>query len=351
MPSLHPTRDLDYDLPKELIAQRPAAKRSESRLLILRRDSGQIEHRQFTDFVRELRPDDVLVINDTKVIPARLIGRRRTGGKVEALLIESQDADQRRWTALVKARGKLGEDEVIDLDGDARLRAVKRGKGMEWQVEILSERPTGELLAAVGLPPLPPYIGQDPADPAQRQEDLQRYQTVYARNDGAIAAPTAGLHFTEELVQVIVARGVAVVPVTLHVGLGTFLPIKGEFLEDHSMHSERFEVSEESAAAISRARADRRRIVAVGTTSCRVLESVDWSRARGAVKATTDLFIYPPFEFKCVRALLTNFHLPKSTLLALVDAFAGRELVRKAYREAVERKYRFYSYGDAMLIV
>ena len=351
MPPRHPISDLDYDLPKELIAQRPPAKRSDSRLLVLRRDSGQIEHCEFPDFVRELRPDDVLVINDTKVIPARLIGRRRTGGKVEALLVESQDADKRRWTALVKARGKLGEGEVIDLDGDARLRAVKRGEGMEWEVEILSDRSTGELLSAIGLPPLPPYIDQDPADSARRADDVRRYQTVYARSEGAIAAPTAGLHFTQELVQVIVARGVAIVPVTLHVGLGTFLPIKAEFLEDHSMHSERFEVSEESAIAISRARADRRRIVAVGSTSCRVLESVAWSHVNGPLQGTIDLFIYPPFGFRSVRSLLTNFHLPKSTLLALVCAFAGRELVMKAYQEAIERRYRFYSYGDAMLIV
>jgi len=350
MPPRHRTSDFDYHLPKELIAQRPAQERSESRLLILRRDSGTIEHHRFTGIVDELRPDDVLVINDTKVIPARLTGKRHTGGKVEALLLETDDPARRRWAALLKTRGKIQDGEEIDLPASATLRAIGRRSGMEWEVEIVSDEPAETVLDEIGLPPLPPYIEQDPSDAERRQEDLHRYQTVYAQEEGAIAAPTAGLHFTEELLSRIRSMGTTVVPVTLHVGLGTFLPVKAEFLEDHPMHSERYRVSAEAADAIRSAPAAGRRVVAVGTTSCRVLESVDWSQ-EGEVSGSTALFIYPPYKLKSVGALLTNFHLPKSTLLALVSAFAGRDLVMSAYEEAVERGYRFYSYGDAMLIV
>lgn len=346
----HRTSDFDYDLPKELIAQRPALTRSESRLLILRRESGTIEHRRFIDVVDELRPDDVLVVNDTKVIPARLVGKRYTGGKVEALLLETDDPDRRRWTALLKTRGKVQDGEEIGLSRSAALRAIGRRGGMEWDVEIVSNEPAETVLGEIGLPPLPPYIEQDPSNGERREEDLLRYQTVYAHEEGAIAAPTAGLHFTEELLGRIRSMGTTIVPVTLHVGLGTFLPVKAEFLEDHPMHSERYRVSAASASAIRGALADRQRIVAVGTTSCRVLESADWAR-EGEISGSTTLFIYPPYELKSVGALLTNFHLPKSTLLALVSAFAGRDLIMAAYEQAIERRYRFYSYGDAMLIV
>ena len=344
------TSDFDYELPKELIAQRPPANRDDSRLLVVRRESGTIEHRRFPDIVHEFGPGDLLVINDTQVIPARLVGRRHTGGKVEVLLVEPSDPDQRRWSALVKTRGRLHEGETVELGERAALRAARRIDGMTWEVEVVSDDSTPSVLQRIGLPPLPPYIAQDHADQARRAEDLDRYQTVYARRAGAIAAPTAGLHFTDAVLDAIRQRGAQTVAVTLHVGLGTFLPVKTEYLDDHPMHRERFEVPAETAAAISEAQRLGHRVVAVGTTSCRLLETVDWARVTGAVSGETGLFIYPPHQFRCVSALLTNFHLPRSTLLALVAAFAGHDLVRKAYEEAIDRRYRFYSYGDAMFI-
>ncbi len=343
------TDDFDYELPKELIAQRPAPRRDGSRLLIVRRGTGAIEHRRFPDVAGELREGDLLVVNDTKVIPARLMGTRRgTGGKVEALLIEALDEGQRRWSALIKTRGKLQEGEAIDLAPGAALCAVRRRSGLEWEVQIEGAEDTPTLLQRIGLPPLPPYIEQDAA---RRAEDLARYQTVYADKAGAIAAPTAGLHFTDALLDGVRGRGVQIASVTLHVGLGTFLPVKTDYLDEHPMHAEHFEVSPTTVAAVRSALDERRRIVAVGTTSCRVLESVDWAAGDGLVRGETDLFIYPPYEFKHVAALITNFHLPKSTLLALVCAFAGTELIMQAYAQAVAERYRFYSYGDAMLIV
>ncbi len=347
----HLTSDFDYELPRELIAQEPAPRRDQARLLIVRRETAALEHRRFPALLDELRPGDVAVLNDTKVIPARLLGRRRrTGGKTETLLVRALDAGQQRWRALVKTRGRLEPGEAIELPAGAALLARRRLEGMEWEVEFVDIESVPELLARIGLPPLPPYIAQDPDDPARRERDLERYQTVYAARSGAIAAPTAGLHFTPELLDALRGRGVIVAAVTLHVGLGTFLPVKTKYLEDHPMHSEEYEVSAETARTIRQARAEGRRIIAVGTTSCRVLEAVDWDETDGAVRGETDLFIYPPYRFRCVGALLTNFHLPKSTLLALVCAFAGRDLILKAYREAVERRYRFYSYGDAMFI-
>ena len=348
----HRTSDFDYSLPRELIAQRPAADRSASRLLVLHKESGTVEHRRFIDITKYLGCGDVLVLNDTRVIPARLMGvRRRTGGKVEVLLTESRDPSRRRWQALIKTRGTIEPGECVDLGDGHWIEAAQHTAGMEWDVLVHSRLPTGAMLDAVGLPPLPPYIAQDANDSVRRQEDLDRYQTVYARSDGAVAAPTAGLHFTPEILRDLAAQRVETVPVTLHVGLGTFLPVKTEYLEDHPMHREEFHVTPGAGNRIRAALAEGRRVVAVGTTSCRVLETLDWMGTTGAVSGSTKLFIYPPYEFRAVAALLTNFHLPKSTLLALVTAFAGMERTMAAYHEAVEKRYRFYSYGDAMLIL
>jgi S-adenosylmethionine:tRNA ribosyltransferase-isomerase len=338
------TRDFDYDLPAASIAQEPAP-RGESRLLVLDRQ-GPERHARVRDLPRLLRPGDLLVLNDTRVIPARLYARSAGGGKMEILLVER--VAEREWDALVKpgrrarpgamiAMGEIGEGpaaEVVDKreDGIHRLRFTE---------------PIEPHLDRLGHIPLPPYIHR-PDTP----EDRERYQTVFARQPGAVAAPTAGLHFTAEILEQIAAAGVEIARVTLHVGLGTFKPVSAERIEEHRMESERYEIGEETAEAIRRARAAGRRIVAVGTTVVRTLESAAQA-GDGEVRAesgATRLYITPGFNFQVVDALLTNFHLPCSTLLMLVSAFAGRERVLAAYEEAIREGYRFYSYGDAMLV-
>ncbi|HEY2291996.1 MAG TPA: tRNA preQ1(34) S-adenosylmethionine ribosyltransferase-isomerase QueA [Thermoanaerobaculia bacterium] len=341
------TSDFDYDLPASSIAQEPAP-RGESRLLVLDR-TGPERHARVRDLPRLLRPGDLLVLNDTRVIPARLYGRSAGGGKMEILLIEP--LAEREWDALVKpgrrarpgARFEIGEGllaEVIDKREDGRYR-------------LRFSEPVEPHLERLGHIPLPPYIHR-PDTP----EDRERYQTVYARRPGAVAAPTAGLHFTSELLREIAEAGVEIARVTLHVGIGTFKPVSAERIAEHRMERERYEIGEETAEAIRRARAAGRRIVAVGTTVVRTLEGAAVAGG-GEVRAgsgATDLFIYPDspdspgFRFQVVDALLTNFHLPRSTLLMLVSAFAGRERVLAAYEEAIREGYRFYSYGDAMLL-
>ena len=338
------TSDFYYDLPEELIAQDPLEDRSSSRLLVLDKETGEVSHHVFRDIIDYLNPGDCLVINDTKVIPARLIGSKvGTDAKIEILLLKRK-SDQ-VWETLVKpgkkakpgAKISFGEGllvgEVIDV--------VEEGNRL---VKFSYEGIFEEILDQLGQMPLPPYI-------THQLEDKNRYQTVYAKNSGSAAAPTAGLHFTPELLEQIKEKGVDVASVTLHVGLGTFRPVKAENILDHHMHSEFYRIEEEEAAKINRAKEKGGRIICVGTTSCRTVESA--ADENGRVKAGsgwTDIFIYPGYRFKILDCLITNFHLPESTLLMLVSALAGREHILAAYEEAVKEKYRFFSFGDAMFI-
>ena len=338
------TSDFFFDLPQELIAQDPLEDRSSSRLLVLDRSRGEVSHHGFRDILQFLQPGDCLVLNDTKVIPARLLGQREeTGGHVEVLLLKRQEGDV--WETLVKP-GKKCRPGARLVFGDGRLRAqvletVQEGcRLVKFEYQGIFE----EVLDALGEMPLPPYITPRLADPS-------RYQTVYAKHEGSAAAPTAGLHFTRELLEEIGTKGVETACVTLHVGLGTFRPVKEERVLDHHMHQEFYQVSEEAAEKINRARAAGGRIICVGTTSCRTLESA--ADQEGIVHAgggSTEIFIYPGYRFRAVDALVTNFHLPESTLLMLVSALAGREKVLAAYEEAVRERYRFFSFGDAMFI-
>ncbi len=337
------TRDFDYDLPPASIAQEPAP-RGESRLLVLDRQ-GSDRHARVRDLPRLLRPGDLLVLNDTRVIPARLHGRSAGGGKMEILLLERL-AD-REWEALVKPGRRARTGSLIRIEEGLAAEVVdKREDGPSHRYRLRFSEPIEPHLDRLGHIPLPPYIHR-PDTP----EDRERYQTVFARRPGAVAAPTAGLHFTAELLREIEAAGVETARLTLHVGLGTFKPVAAERVEEHRMESERYEIGEEAAGAVRRARTAGRRIVAVGTTVVRTLESAA-KAGDGEVRAgsgATELFITPGFRFRAVDALLTNFHLPCSTLLMLVSALAGRERVLAAYAEAVREGYRFYSYGDAML--
>ena len=328
------SRDFDFHLPPELIAQSPAPSRDSSRLMVVPLAGGAFEHRAFTDLPGYLRPGDLLVLNDTRVVPARLILTRATGGRVEALLLR-RIADG-RWETLLDPGRRLKPGEKLRLEDGSKAAIGERGPGGAWEIAFEGGDAVAERL---GRAPLPPYIKRpEGATP----EDLERYQTVYAERPGSIAAPTAGLHFTRALLDRIAAGGVAIAHVTLHVGTGTFKPVRSDDIGDHVMDSEKFEIPEATLRAIERAE----RVVAVGTTSCRTLEA--WART-GSTSGATDLFIRPPFEFKVVDALLTNFHLPMSTLLMLVSALAGRERTLAAYAEAVREKYRFFSYGDASL--
>ncbi len=336
--------DFYYELPEELIAQHPISDRQMSRLLVLDRKTGEIEHRIFRDIIDYLNPDDCLVLNDTRVIPARLLGRKEgTGGKIEFVLIKKIDGDI--WEVILKPgrRARVGSRfefgngelraEVLEIDDEGN-RIVK------FEYEGVFE----EVLDRVGIIPLPPYI-------TASLEDRERYQTVYARHNGSAAAPTAGLHFTEELLDRIKKKGIGLAFVTLHVGLGTFRPVKTENIEEHKMHSEYFSIDENASEIINGTRRKGGRVIAVGTTSCRVIETV--STEDGLVhpcEGWTDIFIYPGYRFKAVDALITNFHLPESTLIMLVSALAGRDRIMKAYQEAIKLRYRFFSFGDAMFI-
>ncbi len=328
--------EFDFRLPPELIAQQPADRRDASRLLVLP-PSGPPGHRAFADLPEFLRDGDVLVLNNTRVLPARLILHRATGGRVDALLV--RERGMRTWEALLDTSRRMAEGERLEVEPGVHATIAGRAAD-RWVLEF--DAPVAPLMVRLGRAPLPPYVRRD-ADAA----DLARYQTVYAERDGAIAAPTAGLHFTAEMLDAL-ARRVEIVKVTLHVGTGTFKPVKVENVDDHAMDPEWYEVAPDAEAALRRAMADRRRIVAVGTTACRTLES--WTRT-GASSGWTELFIRPPFEFRVVGALLTNFHVPKSTLVMLVSAFSGRERILAAYAEAIERRYRFFSYGDATLLL
>ncbi len=337
-------RDFQYELPEELIAQHPSEIRDMSRLLVLDSKTGNIEHKIFHEITEYLNKGDCLVLNDTRVIPARLLGQRKdTGGKMEFVLLKKLAGDE--WEVIVKpgrraAPGRrfvfgdgLLEAEVVDIleEGNRKVR---------FHYEGIFE----EVLDKAGVIPLPPYI-------TEKQDDDERYQTVYSRIKGSAAAPTAGLHFTEELLSEIEKSGISIAKVTLHVGLGTFRPVKAENIKDHVMHSEYFEIGEETASLINKTKTGGGRVISVGTTSTRVLESAaDSNGVLQAAKGETDIFIYPGYRFKTVDALITNFHLPESTLLMLVSALAGRENILKAYETAVKEEYRFFSFGDAMFI-
>lgn len=337
--------DFFYELPKELIAQEPLAKRSSSRLLVLDKNDGSMEHRGFSDLPEYLHKGDCLVMNNTRVIPARLLGERTdTGGKIEFLLLKCIEGDV--WEVIVKPgkRAKTGNRFVF---GNNELKAeiadvLESGNRL---VRFEYEGIFQEVLDRVGVMPLPPYI-------TKKLEDSERYQTVYSKYRGSAAAPTAGLHFTPQLLEEIRNKGVSLVYLTLHVGLGTFRPVKVKEIEKHVMHSEYYTIDSAAAETINRAKANGGRIVAVGTTSCRVLETVGSSNGHmEQTKGWTDIFIYPGYQFKVVDALVTNFHLPESTLIMLVSAFAGRENILNAYHTAVDLKYRFFSFGDAMLLI
>ena len=339
------TSDFVYELPEELIAQDPLPDRSASRLLLLDRETGAVTHGRFPDLLDELRPSDCLVINDSRVIPARLFGKKKdTGAAVEVLLLKRGADDI--WETLVRPGKKCrpGAELVFgngELSATVTDVAEDGGRYIQFHYQGIFE----EILDSLGEMPLPPYI-------KHKLADRERYQTVYAVHDGSAAAPTAGLHFTKELLEEISARGTKIARVTLHVGLGTFRPVKAEEITDHHMHSEFYTVSDEAAGLINETKARGGRVICVGTTSCRTIESA--ADEEGCVKAGsgwTDIFIYPGYSFRVMDGLLTNFHLPGSTLMMLVSAFAGREAVLAAYREAVEEKYRFFSFGDAMLIL
>ena len=336
--------DFNYNLPEELIAQTPIEKRDESRLMVLDKEKKTIEHKVFKDILDYLKPGDCLVRNNTKVIPARLYGvKEETGANVEFLLLHRVEGDI--WEVMVRPGKKLMPGAKVSFgDGILKAEILEKMDDGNRKVKFEYNGIFNEILDKIGLMPLPPYI-------KERLKEKDRYQTVYAKYEGSAAAPTAGLHFTDELLEKIKEKGVEIANVTLHVGIGTFRPVKVENIEEHDMHSEHYYIKKEDADKINNARKNGGRIIAVGTTSCRVLESI--SDENGIVHETegdTSIFIYPGYKFKCIDCLITNFHLPESTLIMLVSALAGKDYIMKAYEEAVKEKYKFFSFGDAMFI-
>lgn len=336
--------DFNYDLPEKLIAQHPIEKRDESRLMVLNREKSTIENKVFKDIIDYLNPGDCLVINNTKVIPARIYGKKETGANVEFLLLKRVQNDT--WEVIVRpGRKLLAGTKVIFGDGILEATIDKVLENGNREVTFKYEGIFNEILDKIGMMPLPPYI-------KEKLKEKNRYQTVYAKYEGSAAAPTAGLHFTPELLEKIKQKGVEIAKVTLHVGIGTFRPVKVENVEDHDMHSEHYYIKKEDADKINNSKKNGKRIISVGTTSCRVLESV--ADENGFVKMAegdTNIFIYPGYKFKCIDSLITNFHLPESTLIMLVSTLAGKDFVMKAYRQAVQEEYRFFSFGDAMIIL
>lgn len=338
------TSDFDYELPEELIAQHPAAQRDDSRLLVMDKYTGTVEHRVFRDIVNYLHAGDVLVLNNTKVIPARIFGVKEGGtAKIEVLLLKRDDDLPNTWEVLVHPGKRAKVGTVIDF-GEGRLKGevianTSAGRKVTFHFDGIFE----EILEELGTMPLPPYIHE-------QLEDQNRYQTVYAKVDGSAAAPTAGLHFTTELLETLHQNGIEIEEVLLHVGLGTFKPVSEEDIEDHEMHSEYYEISQETADRINKAKAEGRRIISVGTTSTRALESAAKDGRLQAGSGWTNIFIYPGYKWQIIDGLITNFHLPKSTLMMLVSALSTREHILAAYKEAVAQRYRFFSFGDAMFI-
>lgn len=347
-------KEFDYDLPPELIAQYPLEERDHSRLMVLHRENKTIEHRYFFEIADYFKPGDVLVLNDTKVIPARLVGKKQSGGRIEVFLLRPQKngrVDESTWQCLINCskKPKLHSKVLFDQSLTAEiLEEEEEG----FKVKFKYEGNIEQVLDHIGLTPLPPYIKRGNSLSKDESLDRERYQTIFARSRGAVAAPTAGLHFTSELIDQIKAKGVKVLFLTLHVGWGTFQPVRVERIEEHCMHSEYYTLSPSTAKAINDARRRKARIIGVGTTTTRCLEST--ANGKGAIKSGkgyTNLFIYPAYSFKTIDSLITNFHLPRSTLLMLVSAFAEKEFILEAYRGAIKEGYRFYSYGDSMLIM
>lgn len=341
--------DYHYHLPEELIAQHPAEPRDSSRLLLLNRSEGSLQDRSFRDFAELLEPGSLLVVNNSKVIPARLTGQRKTGGQFELLLVDQ--IDQLRWTAKVKnsARLKLGESLML-CEGNLKAELEEKRPGGEC---VICFEPSDDLIGSLeqhGYAPLPPYIHKVRKEVVERSRDLKDYQTVYAQSYGSVAAPTAGLHFTPDILEKIAQKEVDIAEITLHVGLGTFEPIRVDDVEHHHMHEERFSIDSSVAEKIHNAKKEGRKIVAVGTTTIRTLESAWQNGELKTGEQKTNLFIYPPYQYQVADQLLTNFHLPESTLLMLVSALAGKDLVMTAYQHAVREKYRFFSFGDCMFI-
>lgn len=349
--------DFDYDLPEEFIAQFPEKVRDRSKLLVLDKKTGDVEHHEFFRIVDYFHHGDALVINDTKVIPARLFGRKETGGKVEVLLLKKVKGQKiedkeysEEWECLINTSRPLKRDTAVFFDNGVRAE-IKSREGEIYRIIIFSKKELSETIEKIGCSPLPPYIKREIPE-AFDKKDRERYQTIYATEQGAVAAPTAGLHFTETLFKKIKERGVDIIPLTLHINFATFHPIRVDNIEHHRMHSEYYKMPEESAERINKIRDQGGKIYAVGTTVVRTLEFLaneDGKLSGG--EGENNLFIYPGYRFKVIDRLITNFHLPRSTLLMLVSAFAGREKIFSAYHEAIRRKYRFYSYGDAMLII
>jgi len=337
----------DYDLPEALIAQHPSPERGHDRLMVVRRSSGEILHHHFHELPVLLREGDLLVVNDTRVIPARVMGKKATGGNVELLLVKRLDEEGRKWRCMARRVARMREGMSFHFLGGVEGNVLKIGE--EGTIDLEFSLPlTDERLRIIGELPLPPYISR-PEGPYS--EDYRRYQTIFARKPGAVAAPTAGLHFSPSLVEKLRERGIMMTSITLHVGPGTFLPVRSSKIGDHKMHAEFFQISKESSEQISLAKRKRQRIIAVGTTVVRALESAASGNHVRHGDKWTSLFIYPPYEFHIVDGMITNFHLPKSTLLLLVCSFASKSLIFKAYEVAKQEGYRFYSYGDAMLIV
>jgi len=339
----------EYKLPQSLIAQHPAPKRDQSRMLFLERKSGKISNRNFTEIVSLLPESSCLVINNTKVLPARIPGKRQSGGRIEALLIEENNNGD--WSAIVRKAGRIKQGERLEFcDGKLLAKAKERLEEGEWLLEFEETERLKERLEDVGLPPLPPYIERRNASDLQNTKDRERYQTCFATEPGAIAAPTAGLHFTPEILAEIGNRGIDILEVTLHVGLGTFSSIDQEDIRKHKMHAEFFSVSSQTLRQLQVYQNNNKQMINVGTTSVRVLETLVRQNFQES-SGWTDIFIYPPCKFTMTDGLLTNFHLPKSTLMLLVSAFCGREFLLSSYQHAVAEKYRFFSYGDCMLIL
>jgi len=339
-------RDFDYDLPQELIAQTPVERRDASRLMILDRKAGSIDETGFSCIAELFRPGDLLVVNDTRVIPARLFGEKESGGRVEVFLLRRLAGSDEVWSCLLRASKKPRPGSFLKLPAGITAQVLERGDDETWLLSFSLKEGFNQWLEEQGTMPLPPYIRREAA-----VEDSSRYQTVFARNSGAVAAPTAGLHFTEELLQEVRSRGVDIAHLTLHVGLGTFLPVRVEEVSEHRMHREFYTIPRETSAAIAARKAGQGRVIALGTTTTRALEHA--TDSDGIVRTgngEADIFIHSDYRFKVVDALITNFHLPCSTLLLLVSAFAGKDFLFRAYSEAIRKKFRFFSYGDAMFI-
>jgi S-adenosylmethionine:tRNA ribosyltransferase-isomerase len=341
--------EFSYDLPEELIAQQPVAVRDQSRMMVVNKTTQEITIREFRDMPEYFGAGDTVVVNNSRVFPARLAGRKETGALIEILLLSRDKAESGKeiWKALLRPAKRIAPAMRVFFAEGCSARIVARLSEKQWLLEFTTDTPFEDFLSRSGRAPLPPYIKREKGQP-RLQEDLERYQTIYASESGSVAAPTAGLHFTDSVLEALTRRGVKIAPVTLHVGYGTFVPVETETVEEHIMEEESFSVTAQSAAMINEAR----RVIAVGTTSARVLESCAAENGRiEAVSGSTRLYVYPGYRFRRIDGLLTNFHLPKSSLFLLVCAFAGRELMLEAYRQAIEGRLRFYSYGDCMLII